>query len=91
MENGIHVLIEKPVTSSVDEAEKLLNLAVKKMLSFRLGTSKDSTVLCSMSGNLSTNLFHPDTQDGTLLTKDQPDVGVVLGLMIHGRQSHSSL
>lgn len=37
MENDIHVLIEKPVTSSVDEAEQLLNLAVKKDLILQVG------------------------------------------------------
>ena len=37
MENGIHVLIEKPVTSSVDEAEQLLNLAVKNDLILQVG------------------------------------------------------
>ena len=36
MTRGINVLIEKPVTTSVDEAERLLKLAVKKNL-FRNG------------------------------------------------------
>ena len=37
MEHGIHVLVEKPVTTSVDEAEKLLNLAVEKDVILQVG------------------------------------------------------
>ncbi len=37
MEHDAHVLVEKPVTTSVDEAEKLLNLAVERDVILQVG------------------------------------------------------
>jgi len=37
MEKNIHVLIEKPVTKTVDEAEELLKIAAKRNLVLQVG------------------------------------------------------
>ena len=51
LENGIHVLIEKPVTTTVSEAENLLKMAADSDLVLQVGHVEGSTVPFSIFQN----------------------------------------
>lgn len=82
LEAGIHVLVEKPVTTTVEEADELIDIAKKNDLVFQVGhlerfnpavmaLEKDEKPLFIESHRLSP--FNPRAND----------VSVVLDLMIH--------
>ncbi|NLX84482.1 MAG: Gfo/Idh/MocA family oxidoreductase [Synergistaceae bacterium] len=83
MENGIHVLIEKPVTSSVDEAEQLLKLAVKKDLILQVGHIERFNSAVQHVREFIKDPYFIQTHRMGPFTPRISDVGVVLDLMIH--------
>ena len=83
MENDIHVLIEKPVTSSVDEAEQLLNLAVKKGLILQVGHIERFNSAVQHVREFINDPYFIQTHRMGPFSPRISDVGVVLDLMIH--------
>jgi predicted dehydrogenase len=83
MERGIHVLIEKPVTTSVDEAQKLLALAVKKDLILQVGHIERFNSAVQHVREFVKDPYFIQTHRMGPFSPRISDVGVVLDLMIH--------
>lgn len=83
IERGIHVFIEKPITSTIDEAEKLVKLASDKKLTLQVGhIERFNPALVSLEKYIVNPLFIQSDR----LSQFNPrgtDVAVVLDLMIH--------
>ncbi|MBW7889321.1 MAG: Gfo/Idh/MocA family oxidoreductase [Bacteroidetes bacterium] len=80
---GVHVLIEKPITSTLEEADELLSLAKEKKCLIQVGHIErfNPAILAVESYNLS-----PMFIESHRLAQFKPrgtDVAVVLDLMIH--------
>ena len=83
LENSIHVLVEKPITVTVQEAHDLINLSKKKKLLLQVGhierfnmAIKRLREIATKPGFIEAHRLGP--YNGRIL-----DVGVVLDLMIH--------
>jgi predicted dehydrogenase len=83
LENGVHVLLEKPIASSVAEAQSLIDTANEKRLVFQIGhLERFNSVLVAMD----TVLDNPRFIESLRLAPFKPrgtDINVVLDLMIH--------
>jgi len=83
MESGCHVFIEKPITSTLEEADSLLRMAAGKDLVLQVGHIERLNPAISA---LSKYDLAPQFLEGHRLAKFSPrgaDVPVVLDLMIH--------
>jgi predicted dehydrogenase len=83
LESGAHVLVEKPITTTVADARSLIEVAVRKQRVLQVGhLERFNSGLLALDGILTTPRFieshrlAPFKQRGT-------DVNVVLDLMIH--------
>lgn len=83
MEQGIHVLIEKPVTVSVDEAEELLELASRKDLILQVGHIERFNSAVQHVREFVKDPYFIQTHRMGPFSPRISDVGVVLDLMIH--------
>ncbi|MCF0248215.1 MAG: Gfo/Idh/MocA family oxidoreductase [Synergistes sp.] len=83
IENGLHVLIEKPVTTTVDEAEDLLERAVKKDVILQVGHIERFNSAVEHAREYIKNPYFIQTRRMGPFTPRIRDVGVVLDLMIH--------
>jgi len=83
LERGIHVLIEKPVTTRPSEAEELLNIAAKNNLVLQVGhIERFNGAVRHISQTVRNPIFLESKRMGPF-TGRIGDVGVVLDLMIH--------
>jgi predicted dehydrogenase len=83
LERGIHVLIEKPVTTRPSEAEELLNIAAGKNLVLQVGhIERFNSAVRHISQNVHEPLYLESKRIGPFSPRIG-DVGVVLDLMIH--------
>jgi len=83
LENGIHVLIEKPVTSTVEEAAELLTLAEKRNLLLQVGhVERFNSAVQHVSSIVNKPMLLQSRRVGPFSPRVS-DVGVVLDLMIH--------
>ncbi len=83
LEAGIHCLIEKPITETVDEAESLLKIARDKDLVLQVGHIERFN---SVMQGIRERLHRPQFIESTRLapfTLRATDVSVILDLMIH--------
>ena len=83
LENGIHVLVEKPITTTVAEAKSLIELAKRRRCVLQVGHLErfNPAILAAVRGMktprfVESHRLAPFKQRGT-------DVSVVLDLMIH--------
>ena len=83
MEAGIHVLVEKPVTTRPDEAEKLLRLAAKKNLVLQVGHIERFNGAIRYISQAPIDPIYLDSRRMGPFSPRINDVGVVLDLMIH--------
>jgi predicted dehydrogenase len=80
---GVHVLIEKPITVSIDEADELIEIADSKKLVFQVGhLERFNPVLVALEGVLKQPLFIESVRIAPFKPRGT-DVNVVLDLMIH--------
>ncbi|MFO7524092.1 MAG: Gfo/Idh/MocA family oxidoreductase [Ignavibacteriaceae bacterium] len=83
LEAGLHVFIEKPITATIDEGEKLVKLAAKKNLNLQVGhIERFNPGLVSLESYID----NPKFIQSDRLAQFNPrgtDVAVVLDLMIH--------
>jgi predicted dehydrogenase len=83
LRGGVHVLVEKPITTTVDEAEQLVKLAKRRQLVLQVGhVERFNPALTSVQDKL----YDPKFIEAHRLsgyTFRSTDVGVVLDLMIH--------
>jgi predicted dehydrogenase len=83
LENGKHVLVEKPFTETPDQARELCDLAQKRGLVLQVGHIERFNPVLSA---LESRLAHPRFIEATRLSPypgRSLDVGVVLDVMIH--------
>jgi predicted dehydrogenase len=83
LERGVHVFLEKPITSTISEAETLVKLASEKKLTLQVGhIERFNPALVSLEEYISNPVFIESDR----LSQFNPrgtDVAVVLDLMIH--------
>lgn len=80
---GVHVLIEKPITASIAEADELIAIADEKKLVFQVGhLERFNPVLVALEGVLNQPLFIESVRIAPFKPRGT-DVNVVLDLMIH--------
>ncbi|MCL4513846.1 MAG: Gfo/Idh/MocA family oxidoreductase [Candidatus Eremiobacteraeota bacterium] len=80
---GIHVLIEKPISSTVKEAKTLVQLAKMKNIILQVGhTERFNPAVMSLNGLVKNPIFIETHRMGPP-TRRNLDVGVVFELMIH--------
>lgn len=83
LNSGCHVLLEKPITSTVEEAEKLIELAKQHHLILQVGhLERFNPAVLALKGVL----HNPQFIESHRLASFKPrgtDVNVVLDLMIH--------
>ena len=83
LEAGIHCLIEKPVTESVDEAEILVDIARQRGLVLQVGhIERFNSVMLGIAEHLRQPQFIESTRLAPF-TLRATDVSVILDLMIH--------
>lgn len=81
--NGIHVLIEKPMTETVDQAQELIKIAEDKQVKLQIGhLERFNAARLALDPYLTTPLFI-DSQRLAPFTPRGADVNVILDLMIH--------
>ena len=85
LENGIHVLIEKPITNTVEEAQELIDIAKKNNLIIQVGhVERFNPVVRAVEPFLKEPRFIECHRAGPYTKKKRvKDIGVVLDLMIH--------
>jgi len=85
LEKGVHVLIEKPITKTLEEADELLSLAKKKNLIIQVGhIERFNSAVRAVEPLLQKPKFIECQRLGSIKKKKRvQDVGVVLDLMIH--------
>jgi predicted dehydrogenase len=80
---GVHVLIEKPITVTIEEADELISLANSHGVIFQVGhLERFNPVLMAIDGILSEPLFVESVRIAPFKPRGT-DVNVVLDLMIH--------
>ncbi len=83
LKKGVHVFLEKPITSTISEAETLVKLASEKKLTLQVGhIERFNPALVSLEEYISNPVFIESDR----LSQFNPrgtDVAVVLDLMIH--------
>jgi predicted dehydrogenase len=80
---GVHVLIEKPITVTIEEADDLIALAEKNGLVFQVGhLERFNPVLVALGGAIQDPLFIESVRIAPFKPRGT-DVNVVLDLMIH--------
>lgn len=81
--NGIHVLIEKPITSTLDEARKIVAQAAENCLVLQVGhLERFNPAILALGEILEEPLFVESTRIAPF-SQRSVDVSVVLDLMIH--------
>ena len=85
LSRGIHVLIEKPITKTTDEAQELIDIADSKNLIMQVGhIERFNPVVRAIEPYLKEPRFIECHRAGPYKKKKRvKDVGVVLDLMIH--------
>jgi predicted dehydrogenase len=80
---GVHVLIEKPISVTIEEADDLISLAEKNRLVFQVGhLERFNPVLVALGDVLQEPLFIESVRIAPFKPRGT-DVNVVLDLMIH--------
>lgn len=83
LERGVPVLVEKPITMTVEEGEALIDLAHKKGLTLQVGhIERFNPAVLQLGNHLHSPLFIESHRLGPPAARVK-DVGVVLDLMIH--------
>jgi predicted dehydrogenase len=83
LEAGCHILLEKPITQSVEEADHLIRLAEDRGLVFQVGhLERFNPAVLALEGVLKNPLFIESHRLAPFKTRGT-DVTVVLDLMIH--------
>lgn len=83
LENNIHVLLEKPITSTVEEATELVQIAEKNKCVFQIGhLERFNPAVLALENELKQPLFIESNRIAPFNPRGA-DVNVILDLMIH--------
>lgn len=83
MERGVHLLIEKPVTASTEEAGELLRIASDRNLILQVGHIERFNAAVQYVRNMVNDPIYIQSRRMGPFSPRISDVGVVLDLMIH--------
>lgn len=83
MERGVHLLIEKPVTASTDEAGELLRIASDRDLILQVGHIERFNSAVQYVRNMVNDPIYIQSRRMGPFSSRISDVGVILDLMIH--------
>ncbi|MEE4312357.1 MAG: Gfo/Idh/MocA family oxidoreductase [candidate division KSB1 bacterium] len=83
LENGIHCLIEKPITSTIEEADALIELARKNNLIIQIGHIERFNPAILALRDIKLNPLFVESHRLASFDPRGTDVAVVLDLMIH--------
>jgi predicted dehydrogenase len=83
LENGVDVLVEKPITRTLEEAEDLIAISQRKGLVFQVGHLERFNPAVSAVKDLVRNPLFIESNRLSLYQERGTDVSVVLDLMIH--------
>ncbi|MFH2138299.1 MAG: Gfo/Idh/MocA family oxidoreductase [Candidatus Omnitrophota bacterium] len=83
LKHNIHVMVEKPITSTISEAEKLIRLARKNKRILQVGHVERFNPAIRTIRKLCKNVQFIECHRLSPFPKRGTDVGVVLDLMIH--------
>jgi predicted dehydrogenase len=83
LSRGIHVLLEKPITSMVSEAKKLIDLAKAKNLIFQIGHLERFNPALTALHHTVTNPRFIESHRLQSFIERATDVDVIMDLMIH--------
>ncbi len=83
LENGVHVLLEKPITTTLEEAGELIRIAGEKNVVLQVGhLERFNPVIMALDGVIKEPRFIESTRIAPFKPRGT-DVNVVLDLMIH--------
>jgi predicted dehydrogenase len=83
LEAGVHILVEKPVTRTVEEAQELVRLAAQRSLVFQVGhLERFNPAILAVRDQITRPLFIESDRLAVFKPRGT-DVNVVLDLMIH--------
>jgi predicted dehydrogenase len=83
LEKGVHVLLEKPITTTLDEADELIRIAAAKKSVFQVGhLERFNPVVLALDGIVRSPGFIESIRIAPFKPRGT-DVNVVLDLMIH--------
>lgn len=83
LENGVHVLLEKPITSTVEEAQELVNIARANNALFQIGhLERFNPAIIAVNHVLDEPMFIESHRVAPFNPRGA-DVNVILDLMIH--------
>lgn len=83
LENGIHVLLEKPIAPTMAEAEELFNIAAKHRVALHIGHVERFNGAIQEMKKIIENPYLVESRRIGPYTGRNADTGVVLDLMIH--------
>ncbi len=83
LEAGCHLLLEKPITTTLEEAKELVEIAKKKNVIFQVGHVERFNGAVQQLKNIILNPFYIESKRIGPFEPRISDVGVVLDLMIH--------
>lgn len=83
LERGIHVFLEKPITSTPDQARELIGLADSRGLVFQVGHLERFSPPFLSAGPLITDPMFMEAQRLSPFTGRSTDIDVIFDLMIH--------
>jgi len=83
LENDIHVLVEKPITQTLKQAEKLISLSEKRKVTLQVGHIERFNSAIQELGRKLKNPRFIECHRLSQYQKRGTEVGVVLDLMIH--------
>jgi len=83
LEKGCHILIEKPITETIAQAEEIINLAAKKNLILQVGHVERFNGAVLELQKIVTKPLLIETKRLSPFSTRISDVGVVLDLLIH--------
>jgi len=83
LQRGVHVLLEKPITTTLEEADELVRIAAERNLVFQVGhLERYNPVVVALDGVLHAPRFVESVRIAPFKPRGT-DVNVVLDLMIH--------
>jgi predicted dehydrogenase len=83
LENGVHVLVEKPLAATLDEADELVDLAAKKKVVLQVGHVQRYSNAFQALATRVTRPIYIDAERLAGFKQRGAEVDVILDLMIH--------
>lgn len=83
LEQGVHVLLEKPITVTLEQADDLINLATEKSVQLQIGHIERFSPAITAIQPLLKNPRYMSAERAAPFTVRCTDVNVILDLMIH--------